>query len=113
MTQMENTEDHRDAIAIQVRQPVRFEKSELQRRRHLRYRHTSICRPVCTLASDRYRSCELRWQTLRIVVGYLIVLKAHTARETTEDGQPVEIIPIISARAADRKERHRYEQGSR
>jgi hypothetical protein len=56
---------------------------------------------------------ELRWQTLGIVERYLLVLIAHTTREGMESGQPVEIIRIISARAADRKERHRYEQESR
>ena len=56
---------------------------------------------------------ELRWQTLGVVEGHLLVLIAHTAGEATEEGQPVEIIRIISARAADRKERHRYEQESR
>jgi uncharacterized DUF497 family protein len=56
---------------------------------------------------------ELRWQTLGVVEGYVLILVAHTTREDIEGGQPVEIIRIISARAADRKERHRYEQESR
>ena len=56
---------------------------------------------------------ELRRQTLGVVEGYLLLLVAHTTREETEGGQPVEVIRIISARAADRKERKRYEQESR
>jgi hypothetical protein len=53
---------------------------------------------------------EMRWQTLGVVEGYLLVVIAHTTREAMESGQPVEVIRVISARAADRKERHRYEQ---
>jgi uncharacterized DUF497 family protein len=56
---------------------------------------------------------ELRWQTLGVVEGYLLLLVAHTIREEIVGGQPVEVIRIISARAADRKERERYEQESR
>ena len=56
---------------------------------------------------------EQRWQTLGIVEGYLLVLVAHTARDDDEDGQPIEVIRIISARRADRKERQRYEQETR
>ena len=56
---------------------------------------------------------ELRWQTLGVVEEYLLLLVAHTTREEIESGQPVEVIRIISARAADRKERKRYEQESR
>ena len=40
------------------------------------------------------------------VGGYLVLLVAHTVGE---DGEGVEIIRIISARAADRKEKKRYE----
>ena len=56
---------------------------------------------------------ERRWRTLGVVKGYLLLLVAHTTREKIEGGQPVEVFPIISARAADRKERKRYEQESR
>jgi uncharacterized DUF497 family protein len=56
---------------------------------------------------------EQRWQTLGIVEGHLLVLVAHTARDDDEDGQPIEVIRIISARRADRKERQRYEQETR
>jgi uncharacterized DUF497 family protein len=58
----------------------------------------------------RIEGGEQRWQTLGIVEGYLLLVVAHTVRDDEEDGQPIEIIRIISARAADRKERQRYEQ---
>jgi uncharacterized DUF497 family protein len=53
---------------------------------------------------------EQRWQPLGIVQGYLLLVVAHTVRDDEEDGQPIEIIRIISARVADRTERRRYEQ---
>ncbi len=48
-----------------------------------------------------------------MVEGHILLLVAHTIRDEDEDGQPIEIIRIISARTADRKERRRYEQKTR
>lgn len=45
--------------------------------------------------------------------GHVLLLVAHTSRDMEEDGQPMEVIRIISARAADRTERRRYEQENR
>ena len=53
---------------------------------------------------------EARWQTIGIVEGFLVLLVAHTVNED-EDG--TEVIRIISARRADRKERKSYEQSNR
>jgi len=66
--------------------------------------------PFALTEEIRIEGREQRWQTLGIVEGYLLLLVAHTTRDDYEDGQPIEIIRIISARAADRKERQRYEQ---
>jgi len=66
--------------------------------------------PFALTARDRDEGGERRWQTLGVVEGHLLLLVAHTVREETEDGQSIEVIRIISARAADRKERQRYEQ---
>jgi uncharacterized DUF497 family protein len=49
---------------------------------------------------------ELRWQAIGLVEGVILLLVAHTVREEGQD----EIIRLISARRADRKERKRYEQ---
>jgi uncharacterized DUF497 family protein len=49
---------------------------------------------------------ELRWQAIGLVEGMILLLVAHTVRE---EGQ-AEVIRLISARRADRKERKRYEQ---
>lgn len=62
--------------------------------------------PMALMAQDRIEGQEQRWQTLGMVGGYLVLLVAHTVGE---DDDGVEIIRIISARAADRKERKRYE----
>jgi len=66
--------------------------------------------PFALTEQVRIEGGEQRWQTLGIVEGHLLLVVAHTVRDDEEDGQPIEIIRIISARAADRKERRRYEQ---
>ena len=66
--------------------------------------------PLALMAQDRIAGLEQRWQTLGMVGGYLVLLVAHTVGEH-DDG--IEIIRIISARAADRKERKRYENQNR
>ena len=55
---------------------------------------------------DRIEGGELRWQTLGLVGGVVLLLVAHTVRNEGEG----EIIRIISARKATRKERIRYDQ---
>jgi uncharacterized DUF497 family protein len=69
--------------------------------------------PFALTDQDRIEAGERRWQTLGLVEGYLLLLVAHTAREEAEEGQPVEVVRIISARRADRKERRRYEEEQR
>lgn len=66
--------------------------------------------PFALMAPDRIEGLEQRWQTLGMIGGYLVLLVAHTVGE---DDDGVEIIRIISARAADRKERKRYENQDR
>ena len=69
--------------------------------------------PFALTDQDRIEGGEQRWQTLGMVEGRVLLLVAHTIRDEDEDGRPIEIIRIISARAADRKERRRYEQEAR
>jgi uncharacterized DUF497 family protein len=99
---------------------IRFEWDPAKAAANLRKHHISFdvavrafADPFALSHQTGIEDGELRWRTLGVVEGYLLVLIAHTTREATEDGQPVEIIRIISARAADRKERQRYEQESR
>ena len=55
------------------------------------------------MTQDRIEGLEQRWQALGMVCGYLVLLVAHTVGE---DDDSIEIIRIILARAADRKERN-------
>jgi uncharacterized protein len=66
---------------------------------------------------DRIEGGERRWQTLGVVGDVLLLLVAHTIRfenegfeEDESNPEETEIIRIISARRADRKERQRYEK---
>src|SRR3546814_2356914 len=72
-----------------------------------------ISDPFALSVHDRIEGGEQRWQTLGLVEGHLLLLVAHTVAEDDDDGEYVEIIHIISARKADRKERRRYEEERR
>jgi uncharacterized protein len=61
--------------------------------------------PLYVSVQDRIEAGELRWQTVGLVGGVLLLLVAHTVR----DERNAEIVRIISARRATRKERRRYE----
>lgn len=76
-------------------------------------RGSSPTDPFALTVQDRVEGGEQRWQTLGMVAGHVLLLVAHTIRDEDESGQPIEIIRIISARKADRKERRRYEQEAR
>ncbi|MCS3432825.1 BrnT family toxin [Klebsiella sp. BIGb0407] len=54
---------------------------------------------------ERIENAEYRWQTIGAIKGCVVILVAHTMR--FESG--TEIIRIISARKANRKERKIYE----
>lgn len=71
--------------------------------------------PFALSEQDRIEEGEPRWRTMGLVEGHLLLLVAHTVREEGDDetSEEVEIIRIISARKADRKERRRYEDESR
>jgi uncharacterized protein len=65
--------------------------------------------PFALALQDRFEGGEHRWQTIGAIQGELIVLVAHTVRETGGN----EVIRIVSARKADRKERKLYAEQSR
>jgi len=65
--------------------------------------------PFAVSVQDRTEHGEHRWQTIGMAGAcVLVILVAHTVR--FEDDE-IEVIRVISARPADRKERRRYEQG--
>lgn len=69
--------------------------------------------PFALSHQDRIEGGEQRWRTLGMVDGHLLLLVPHTLHDEDDGGRPIEVIRIISARAADRKERRRYEQEDR
>jgi uncharacterized DUF497 family protein len=69
--------------------------------------------PFALSEQDRIEGGEQRWQTLGVVEGHLLLLVAHTIWDEDENGQLIEVVRIISARAADRRERRNYEQQDR
>ena len=62
--------------------------------------------PLALAYQDRIENGECRWQTIGMVDGCLLLLVAHTVRQ----GEASEIIRIISARKADKKEQKNYEK---
>jgi len=59
--------------------------------------------------ADRREGYEERWQTMGLVQGVLILLVVHTVIDG-ENTENEEIIRIISARKATKKERYCYEK---
>jgi hypothetical protein len=69
--------------------------------------------PLFVSLKERIEDGEQRWQTFGEVEGCLLMLVAHTVKEEHAAGGPREVIRIISARHASRKERQRYEEENR
>jgi len=92
---------------------VRFEWDEAKAKSNLRKHGVRFedamlvfADPFALVEQDRNEGGELRWQTLGLVGDIVLLLVAHTVRDEKQD----EIIRIISARKAVRKERKRYDQ---
>jgi uncharacterized DUF497 family protein len=60
----------------------------------------------CALFERDHEAGELRWQATGLAGGEVLLFVAHTVCEEGED----EIIRLISARRATRKERKRYDK---
>jgi hypothetical protein len=65
--------------------------------------------PLLVSVKDRIQDGEQRWRTYGEVNGWLLLMVAHTVREMDEQGRTIDMMRIISARHASRKERQRYE----
>jgi uncharacterized DUF497 family protein len=63
--------------------------------------------PHALLEQDRVIDGEARWQAIGSVNGLLLLMVAHTIEL---GGEADEVIRIVSARKANRKERVRYEK---
>jgi uncharacterized DUF497 family protein len=93
---------------------IRFEWDEAhlsnQRKHGVSFEQASavFLDPLYVSVRDRIEDGEFRWQTIGMVEDLLLLTVAHTVREENE-GTPIDIFRIISARVATRKERRRYE----
>jgi uncharacterized DUF497 family protein len=88
-----------------------YKKAEANFRKHgIRFEEAALVFDDALSVSkqDHIENGEYRWQTIGMVSGFLLLLVAHTVR--AED-TGIEVIRIISARRADRKERRSYENG--
>jgi uncharacterized DUF497 family protein len=92
---------------------VRFEwdksKAKTNARKHgVRFEDAMLvfADSLALVEQDRLEGGELRWQTLGLAGGIVLLLVAHTVRDQQED----EIIRMISARRATRRERKRYDE---
>lgn len=64
--------------------------------------------PMAVTRQDRIEHGEQRWQTIGRIGDCTLFLVAHTL---WDDEEGIEVVRIISARRADRKERRIYENG--
>jgi uncharacterized protein len=92
---------------------ISFEWDEDKAQANLKKHHVSFgiavrvfLDPLALAYQDRIENGEYRWQTLGMVDGCLLLLVAHTVRQD-ENG---EVIRIISARKAGKKEQIHYEK---
>jgi uncharacterized DUF497 family protein len=92
---------------------VLFEWDESKAESNLRKRRVSFADallvfsdPYALIEDDRVVYDEMRWQMLGLTGTAVLVLVVHTMQTEGKD----EIIRIISARKATRKERERYDE---
>jgi uncharacterized DUF497 family protein len=69
--------------------------------------------PLFVSLKERIKDGEQRWQTFGKVGNRLLMMVAHTVREEDAHGATIEVIRIISARYASRKEQKIYEYENR
>ena len=84
-------------------------KAESNRRKHgVRFEFAVLVfdDPYAVAEQDRTVGGERRWQTIGMADGIVVLLVGHTVLEEGEN----EIIRIITARKATRKERQRYDE---
>ncbi len=97
-------------------QGIRFEWDEAKNLANLRKHGISFedasqafLDPLIVSVKERVVEGEQRWQTLGRIDGWLIVMVAHTVVEEGPHGVSTDVIRMISARYASRRERQRYE----
>jgi uncharacterized DUF497 family protein len=95
---------------------IRFEWDEAknlsnQRKHGVSFQQASrvFLDPFFVSLKDRVQDGEQRWRTFGEVEGLMLLIVAHTVREMKEQDTAIEVMRIISARRASRKERQLYE----
>lgn len=66
--------------------------------------------PCCLTFLDRVVNGEERWQAIGLIAGIVIIVVVHTYRVEESEGKSKEVVRIISARRATRREREIYAQ---
>jgi uncharacterized DUF497 family protein len=96
---------------------LRFEWDEVKNRSNQRKHGISFeiaarvfADPFALTEQDRVEDGEPRWRTFGLVGDFALLVVAHTRRDEDSNGRPFEVIRIISARPATRRERRRYEE---
>ena len=99
---------------------IRFEWDEAKNRANQRKHGVSfedaseVFRdPLFVSLKDRIQDGEQRWQTFGKVGNTLLVMVAHAVQEEDTRGTTREVIRIISARYASRREQRLYEDENR
>ena len=70
--------------------------------------------PLYLTVRDRIEDGEWRWLTFGMPKNLLLLAAAHTVREEYDShGKLTEVVRMISARRATRRERKRYEEENR
>ncbi|MFZ1940979.1 MAG: BrnT family toxin [Terracidiphilus sp.] len=69
--------------------------------------------PLFVSLKDRIQDAEQRWRTYGEVDGILLLMVAHTVREDIGQDETIEVVRIISARRATKRERQLYEEENR
>ena len=94
---MKHTWDERKNRANQKKHGVSFETASLV-----------FDDPFHISVQDREVDGEARWQTIGMFADLHVLVVAHTV----DEDEDAELIRILSARKATRRERNRYAQGS-
>ena len=66
--------------------------------------------PSCVTFPERVVDGEERWHAIGLIAGIVIIVVVHTHRVEEFEGKSEEVVRIISARRATRREREIYAQ---
>jgi len=66
--------------------------------------------PCCVTFPERVVDSEQRWHAIGLIAGIVTIVVVHTYRVEETEGKPEEVVRIISARRATRREREIYAQ---